>query len=84
MAGLDPQNGAEVNHTVGIVLRQFTDIREGIGHYQNWLLPTDLKIEPYNMTPEDETLIKSAVADLATVLEGIDMTFIRRLTGVWT
>lgn len=84
MAGLDPINAAEVNSTVGYLLRSFTDIREGVFHHREWLLPTDLKEPPYEMSAEDETLIKSAVGDLATALGEIDMTFVRRLTGLWT
>ena len=32
---------------------------------------------------EDETLIKSAVNSLDTALDGLDMTFIDRLVGMW-
>lgn len=35
------------------------------------------------MSAEDETLIKSAVGDLDTALDAIDMTFINQLVGLW-
>jgi hypothetical protein len=81
--GLAPGNAYDVNASVGLHLRQFVDIKETVGHDYDSLLGTDLKVEPFNMTPEDETLIKSAVNGLHTSLEAIDMTFINRLTGMW-
>lgn len=81
--GLSPRNQDEVNNQVGYILRQWTDNKESIGHFHQWLLSADLKVEPYNFTPEDETLIKSALADLDTTLDGVDTTFIDRLTGLW-
>ena len=81
--GLSPKNPDEVNNQVGYVLRQFTDLKESIGHFHEWLGGADLKADPYLMTPEDETLIKSAIGDLDTTLDGVDMTFISRLTGMW-
>ena len=81
--GLSPRTADEVNLQVGTILRQFTDIKESIGHFQEWLLAADLKVEPYLMTAEDETLIKSAIGQLDGTLDGVDMTFINRLTGMW-
>lgn len=81
--GLSPISVDQVNNEVGIVLRQFTDLKESVGHYHEWLGAADLKLEPYLMSPEDETLIKSAIADLDATLDGVDMTFISRLTGLW-
>lgn len=81
--GLSPVSADQVNNEVGIVLRQFTDLKESLGHYHEWLTAADLKVEPYLMTAEDETLIKSAIADLDATLDGVDMTFISRLTGLW-
>ena len=83
MAGLTPGTAAEINNNVGVILRRFVDDKESVNHLQASLAPLDLKAEPYLMTPEDETLIKSAVADLDTALDGIDMTFISRLVGMW-
>ena len=83
MAGLTPSTAAEINNNVGVVLRRFVDDRESVLHLQASLAPLDLKAEPYLMTPEDETLIKSAVNGLNTDLQAIDMTFISRLVGMW-
>jgi hypothetical protein len=81
--GLSPNSAYEVNSTVGQLLRTFTDLKESIGHNHEWLVTADLKIDPYNMSAEEETLIKSAIGDLDTTLDGIDMTFINRLTGLF-
>lgn len=81
--GLSPKTADEVNLQVGSILRQFVDVQESIGHFQDWLLSADLKIAPYLMTAEDETLIKSAIGSLDTTLDTVDMTFIDRLTGMW-
>lgn len=81
--GLTPVSASEVNNQVGVILRQFTDIKESINHLADSLAPLDLKAEPYLMSVEDETLIKSAVNSLDSALDGIDMTFVVRLTGMW-
>ena len=81
--GLSPQSGNEVNATIGTHMRQFTDVKESTAHDYEWLLGQDLTAAPYNMTPDDETLIKSAVGGLHTALDGVDMTFINRLTGLF-
>lgn len=82
-AGLSPINAAEVNNLVGTHLRVFTDNMESIAHDEAWLAAADLKVDPYNMTAADETLIKSAISTLNTTLQGVDMTFISRLTGLF-
>ena len=81
--GMNPTTADEVNWQVGTLLRQFIDHAETVGHYQDWLVGVDLKVAPYNMTPELEGAIKSAVGDLNTALEAIDRTFINRLVGIW-
>jgi hypothetical protein len=81
--GLTPKNSDEVNAQVGYILRQWTDNKESIHHYRANLQGVDLKIDPYNMSPEDETTIKSAIADLDDTLSAINTTFIERLTGLW-
>ena len=83
MVGLAPINAAEVNNNVGIILRQFVDNKESISHLRESLASLDLKVSPYEMSPDDETLIKSAVNSLDTDLDSIDMTFINRLVGLW-
>jgi hypothetical protein len=81
--GLSPRTADEVNNQVGVILRQWTDNKESIGHFHEWLASADLKVPPYDFTIEDETLIKSAIADLDATLDGVDTTFIDRLTGLW-
>jgi hypothetical protein len=81
--GLTPASAGEVNNSVGNILRQFTDIKESVNHLADNLAPLDLQGEPYLMSAEDETLIKSAVNGLDTALDAIDMTFVVRLTGMW-
>lgn len=81
--GLSPINADEVNNQVGHILRQFTDVKESINHLADALAPLLLTDPPYSMTPEDETLIKSAVNSLDSALDDIDMTFVVRLTGLW-
>lgn len=81
--GLTPTTADEVNNSVGVILRQFVDSKESVGHMRDNLAAIDLTEPPYSMTPEDQTLIKSAINDLDTALDGIDMTFISRLVGLW-
>jgi hypothetical protein len=76
-------NGQEVNNLVGTHLRSFTDIKETINHDKEWLEAIDLKAEPYLLSADDETLIKSAILQLDQTLDDVDMTFIERLTGMW-
>jgi len=83
-AGLAPQSANEVNMNVGQVLRQFTDVRGLVHQHWLWLQAEDLKVAPYNMTADDETLIKSALGPLDTSLQAVDMTFISRLIGLPT
>jgi len=81
--GLTPKTADEINNQVGYILRQFTDIKESVNHLADSLAPLDLQAEPYMMSAEDETLIKSAVNGLDTALDAVDMTFVVRLTGMW-
>ena len=83
MAGLTPATAYDVNNNVGVILRRFVDDKESVNHLAANLAPLDLKAEPYLMTEEDETLIKSAVNALDTALDSVDMTFINRLVGMW-
>ena len=83
-AGLAPTSAYEVNANVGQVLRNFTDVRALIHQHWAWLQAEDLKVPPYDMDPDDETLIKSALGPLDTDLQAIDMTFISRLIGLPT
>lgn len=83
MAGLTPMTADEVNERVGNLLRQFVDIKDSIDHMQANLAPLTLTDPPYDMTPVDDTTIKSAVNGLDTALDAVDMTFINRLIGIW-
>lgn len=83
MVGLAPRNADEVNTQLGTHLRNFVNIKETIGHDREWIVGADLKIEPYNMSADDETLVKSAVIGLDNELDGIDMTFINRMLGLF-
>ena len=82
-AGLAPANADVVNNNVGLILRAFVDNKESVGHMRDSLAGIDLKIDPYNMSAADETIIKTAVNELDTALDAIDMTFINQLTGLW-
>jgi hypothetical protein len=83
MAGMNPNSAPEVNSSVGMVLRQFVMSKDAVNRSAASLAPLDLKVPPYSMTEADETLIKSAINDLDTVLDGVDMTFISRLIGIY-
>ena len=82
-AGLTPKTADEINNNVGVILRRFVDDKESVSHMRENLAGLDLQAEPYLMSAEDETLIKSAINDLDTALDAIDMTFINQLVGVW-
>lgn len=81
--GLTPTTASDINVQVGTLLRSFTEIKARVEHFQGWLVATDLKAQPYLMTPEEETLTKSAIGGLDASLQAVDMTFISRLTGLW-
>jgi hypothetical protein len=80
--GLAPINAAALNNSVGTLLSNFANIRAAVHQQQAWLAAEDLTADPYNMTPEDQTLIKSAMGPLDTALQAIDMTFISRIIGL--
>lgn len=83
MAGMAPATQSDVNYGVGNVLRAFVNAKDSVGRTYDSMAGIDLKVPPYNMTPEDETLIKSAINDLHTTLEGINMVWINRLIGIY-
>ncbi len=80
--GTAPRNAAEVNGLVGLHLRDFLRIAAVINQDAAWLAPTLLTDPPYHYSPDQETLIKSAINDLDTALDAIDRTFISRLVGM--
>jgi len=81
--GLDPQTADEVNRQVGTHLRNFVNMKETIGHDQDWLASVDLTQDPYGFTADQNTLIKTAISQLDVALDAVDMTFINRLTGLF-
>jgi hypothetical protein len=80
--GTQPRNADEVNGLVGTHLRGFVANKNAIDQDHNFFGSTDLTGAPYFFTVDQETLLKSAIADLDTALDGIDMTFISRIIGM--
>ena len=80
--GTQPRNADEVNALVGTHLRGFISSKHTINQDHDFFASVDLKAAPYYFTVDQETLIKSAIADLDTALDAIDMTFINRIVGM--
>jgi hypothetical protein len=80
--GSQPINAYEVNNLIGTHLRGFVSSKNQINQDHNFLGGTDLKAAPYYFTDEQETLLKSAIADLDVALDAVDMTFISRIIGM--
>lgn len=80
--GTQPRDADQVNNLVGTHLRQFMATKLTINQDHDFLAATNLQDPPYFFTVEQETLIKSAIADLDTALDAIDTTFISRLIGM--
>jgi hypothetical protein len=80
--GTQPRTATEVNNLIGTHLRAFAASKVQTNQDAAWLAVTDLKVAPYYFTDEQEATIKSAVADLDTALDAIDMTFISRIIGI--
>jgi hypothetical protein len=83
MAGMTPATAQDVHYGVGNVLRSFVNSKDSIHRTYDNMAGIDLKVPPYNMTPEDESLIKSAIADLNTALSAVNMVWINRLIGIY-
>lgn len=81
VVGSAPVSAEVLNQQLGFTLKQFTTTKAQVGTWRDWLLTVDLKVAPYFFSVEQETLIKSAITDLDTGLDAINMTFIIRLTG---
>lgn len=81
--GTQPENAYAVNQLVGTHLRSFVSIKNTINQDRDFLQATPLTEAPYYFTANQETLIKSAIADLDTALDAVDMTFISRLIGLY-
>jgi hypothetical protein len=83
VTGTAPRTADEVNGIIGLHLRQFKSLKAIIGNDQEWLVACDLQAAPYHFTADQETLLKSAIFGLDTSLDGVDMTFINRLVGMF-
>jgi hypothetical protein len=80
--GTQPRTANEVNALIGTHLRAFAASKVTTNQDAAWLAVTDLKAAPYYFTDEQEATLKSAVADLDTALDAVDMTFISRIIGI--
>jgi len=80
--GSQPPDAITLNTQIGMHLRTFLNIKNMINQDRDFLQATSLTAEPYNFTTDQETLIKSAILELDTALDGIDMTFISRVIGL--
>ena len=80
--GTQPRTASEVNALVGTHLREFVIAKNKVSQDHDFFLATDLKVEPYLFSADQETLIKSAVGNLDSDLDAIDMTFINRVIGM--
>ncbi len=80
--GTQPKNADEVNGLIGLHLRSFVASKIQIGQDHDFFGSTDLTAAPYHFSEDQQTLLKSAIADLDTALDAIDMTFISRIIGM--
>ena len=81
--GTQPRNADEVNGLVGLHLKAFLAAKATINQDQSFLAGADLKAAPYYFTPEQETLIKSAIADLDAALDAVNLVFISQIVGMF-
>jgi len=80
--GSQPDSAYAVNQVIGAHLRQFTQVKTIVGQDREWLAGADLKVAPYYFTDAQETDLKTAVLQLDSALDAIDMTFISRIIGL--
>lgn len=83
MAGAVPATAADVNNAIGGALRQFVLYQAEIARYEAWLAGVDLTQPPYSMSTTDSANIQSAISGLNTSLQGVSLTFINRLVGLF-
>jgi hypothetical protein len=81
--GTQPETAFAVNQLVGTHLRSFVTIKNSVGQDHDWLITVDLKGAPWFFTSEQESSIKSGIADLDASLDAVDMTTISRLIGLF-
>lgn len=82
VVGAQPRTADEVNQKIGAHLSQFLTLKTIIGQDRDYLATATLTAEPYFFTPDQETLIKTAINGLDSAFDAIDMTFINRLIGL--
>ena len=80
--GTQPETAYAVNQMVGQHLRQFLGVKNTINQDRDWLQAATLTDAPYFFTSDQETLIKTAILELDTALDAVDMTFITRVIGL--
>ena len=82
--GTQPESAFAVNQLIGTHLKTFLASKSTIKQDHEFLSVTDLKEAPYFFSAAQEATLKSAVADLDTTLDGIDLTFISQIVGLIT
>jgi hypothetical protein len=80
--GTQPRNASEVNGLVGSHLREFLVSKARINQDHEFFAVTDLKAAPYYFSDTQEALLKSAIADLDTALDAVDLAFISQIVGM--
>ncbi len=80
--GTQPQSAYDVNGLIGTHLRSFLEVKARVGQDKEWLAVSDLKAAPYFFTEGQEAVLKSAITDLDTAFDGIDLTFISQIVGM--
>jgi predicted RNA methylase len=83
MVGMNPKSADEVNFSVGQVLRQFVAAKDAVNRSQQSLTTLVLTDPPFGMTPGDDATLKTAMNELDTALDAIDMTWINRIIGIY-
>lgn len=81
--GAQPVNATDVNTRVGTCLREFARLKQIVKQNNDWISGADLKVAPYSFTAAQEADIQSALSSLDVGLDGIDMTFVNRLIGLF-
>jgi hypothetical protein len=81
--GSQPKSADEVNGLIGTHLRGFVSSRNVIHQDQDFFAATDLKGAPYWFSASQEADLKTAIANLDTALQAVDMTYINRIVGMW-
>lgn len=81
--GTNPKSADEVNGLVGTHLKGFLASRGTIEQDQNFFAATDLKAAPYFFSDTQETDLKTAISELNTALQAVDLTFISRIVGMF-